>query len=334
MGQALFRKFDMSLLKAEIHCHIEGAADPNLVLRLAQKYQLDMSDIIEDGAYVWSDFTSFLKAYDKASSVFRTPDDYRLLTYDYFSKLADQNCIYGEIFGSSDHAAQMGIGYNDLVQAMAAGIEDAKSETGIEGRIIMTCVRHLGPEAAIAVAELIAENPHPMVTGFGMGGDERMFDVQEFAPAYAIAADAGLGLTAHGGEFAGPDSVRDCLDHLNVTRVGHGVRSIEDPALMNRLRDENIVLEVCPGSNISLGVYENFAAHPLRKLFEAGVAVTLNSDDPPFFHTSLDREYQLATDEFGFEDDTINQFTRTALEAAFVDEPTRSKLLKKLDTHS
>lgn len=322
----------MSLLKAEIHCHIEGAADPDLVLRLAQKYDLDMGNIIKDGRYIWSDFTTFLQAYDRASSVFKTPDDYRLLTYNYFSKLAEQNCIYGEIFGSSDHAAQMGIGYTDLINAMAAGIEDAKSETGIEGRIIMTCVRHLGPDAALSVAELIAENPHPMVTGFGMGGDERMFDVSEFAPAYAIASDAGLGLTAHAGEFAGPDSVRDCLDHLNVTRIGHGVRSIEDTSLIKRLRDENIVLEVCPGSNISLGVYDKFDDHPLRQLHEAGVPVTLNSDDPPFFHTTLDREYELAATEFGFDDETINLFTRTALEAAFVDEPTRSKLLNRLET--
>ena len=324
----------MTLLKAEIHCHIEGAADPELVLRLAQKYNLDMDDVIQDGKYVWSDFTTFLNAYDQASSVFKTPEDYRLLTYDYFSKLADQNCIYGEVFGSSDHAAMMGIDYVDLVEAMAAGIEDAKAETGIEGRIIMTCVRHLGPDAAVSVAELIAENPHPMVTGFGMGGDERMFEVSEFSQAYTIASDAGLGLTAHAGEFAGPDSVRNCLDHLNVSRIGHGVRSVEDPALLERLSEENIVLEVCPGSNISLGVYKGLDQHPLRKLHESGVPVTLNSDDPPFFHTTLTREYELAVSEFGFDDATLNLFTQTALEAAFVDEATRAKLIKRLETHS
>jgi len=313
----------MTLLKAEIHCHIEGAADPELVLRLAQKYNLDMDDVIQDGKYVWSDFTTFLNAYDQASSVFKTPEDYRLLTYDYFSKLADQNCIYGEVFGSSDHAAMMGIDYVDLVEAMAAGIEDAKAETGIEGRIIMTCVRHLGPDAAVSVAELIAENPHPMVTGFGMGGDERMFEVSEFSQAYTIASDAGLGLTAHAGEFAGPDSVRNCLDHLNVSRIGHGVRSVEDPALLERLSEENIVLEVCP-----------LDQHPLRKLHESGVPVTLNSDDPPFFHTTLTREYELAVSEFGFDDATLNLFTQTALEAAFVDEATRAKLIKRLETHS
>ena len=319
------------MLKAEIHCHIEGAADPELVLRMARKYDVDLGGTIRDGRYVWSDFTSFLNAYDRASALFRTPDDYRLLTYDYFTRLADQGAIYGEVFGSSDHAAQMGIGYRDLVDAMAAGINDAKAGTGIEGRIIMTCVRHLGPQAAEAVAELVAANPHPMVTGFGMGGDERMFEVEDFAPAFAIAADAGLGLTAHAGEFAGPDSVRAALDHLGVSRIGHGVRSIEDLALLERLHRGHIVLETCPGSNIALSVFPDFNSHPLRKLYDAGVRVTLNSDDPPYFHTNLEREYEIARDEFGFDATMLAQCTRTAIESAFVDEGTRVQLLKRLD---
>ena len=129
--------------------------------RLARKYKLDLNHIIKDGRYLWSDFTSFLNAYDGASSVFRSPEDYRLLAYDYYSRLADQGAIYGEVFASSDHAALMGIGYNDLVNAIAAGIEDARKEFGIEGRIIMSCVRHLGPEAAEEVAEQLTNNPHP-----------------------------------------------------------------------------------------------------------------------------------------------------------------------------
>ena len=319
------------MVKAEIHCHIEGAADPALVQRLAQKYDVDLNDVIRDGSYVWSDFTSFLNVYDRASAVFRTPEDYRLLTYDYYSRLAQQGAIYGEVFGSSDHAAVMGIGYRDLVEAIAAGINDARQETGIEGRIIMTSVRHLGPEAAEAVADLVASNPHPMVTGFGMGGDERSFSVEDFASAFSIAGDAGLGLTSHAGEFDGPQSVIDALDHLGVTRIGHGVRSIEDEKLVERLVDEGIILEVCPGSNISLSVYPDFSAHPLRRFYDAGVRVTLNSDDPPFFHTSLEAEYDIAARHFDFDRAMIDQCTRTALEGAFIDETTRAQLLKRLD---
>ena len=319
------------MLKAEIHCHIEGAAHPSLVQRLAKKYNVDLNDTIRDGRYVWSDFTSFLNCYDRASSVFREPEDYRLLTYDHYRRIAEQGAIYGEVFGSSDHAAQMGIGYTDLVEAMAAGIEDAQQETGIEGRITMTCVRHLGPDAAQTVAELIAANPHPMVTGFGMGGDERSFAVEDFAPAFEAAADAGLGLTTHAGEFAGPQSVIDSLDHLGVTRVGHGVRSIEDPALVERLVHDGIVLEVCPVSNIALNVYSDFAIHPMKELVESGIRVTINSDDPPLFDTTLARDYEVAEFECGLSRSDIDQCTLTALEAAFVDEKTRSRLMKRFE---
>lgn len=321
----------MTIPKAEIHCHIEGAAHPALVQRLARKYDVDLADTIRDGRYVWSDFTSFLGCYDRASSVFRTAEDYCLLAYDYFSRLADQGAIYGEVFGSPDHAALMGISYTDLVDGIAQGIDQARSEHGIEGRVIMTCVRHLGPDAAEAVAETVAANPHPLVTGFGMGGDERAHKQEDFAPAFAIAADAGLGLTSHAGEFGGPESVRDALDHLNVSRIGHGVRVVEDPALVERLEHDDIVLEVCPGSNIALGLYSDFAQHPLRHLADSGVRITLNSDDPPFFATSLQQEYDLARDHMGFDRAELVQCTRTALEAAFVDEKTRAKLLKRLD---
>ena len=319
------------MVKAEIHCHIEGAADPALVMRLAHKHGVDLNNSIKDGRYVWIDFSSFLHAYDQAAAVFREPEDYRLLAYDYFSRLAGQGAIYGEVFGSSDHAALMGISYRDLVDAIAAGIEDARQEFDIEGRIIMTCVRHLGPEAAEAVANEVVANPHPLVTGFGMGGDERAFGMEDFAPAFAIAEDAGLGLTAHAGEFGGPDSVRDALDHLGVRRIGHGVRSIEDPVLVQRLVREGIVLEVCPASNIALAVYSDYERHPLRRFYEAGVRVTLNSDDPPFFHSTLANEYEIAANHFGFDQVMLDQCTRTALEAAFVDDTTRQRLMKRLD---
>jgi len=319
------------MVKAEIHCHIEGAADPALVGRLAQKYDVDLDDTIQNGRYVWSDFSTFLNCYDRAASVFREPEDYRLLAYDYYSRLATQGAIYGEVFGSSDHARLMGIGYTDLVEAIAAGIGDARQQYGIEGRIIMTCVRHLGPEAAEAVASEVAANPHPLVTGFGMGGDERSFTTEDFASAFAIASDAGLGLTSHAGEFGGPASVSESLDHLGVTRIGHGVRSIEDPKLVDRLIHDGIVLEICPASNIALSVYPGFEQHPLRRFYDAGVRLSLNSDDPPFFHSTLANEYEIAGKYFGFDQPMLDQCTRTALEAAFVDEETRVQLLKRLD---
>lgn len=318
------------MLKAELHCHMEGAADPLLVMRLAGKYGIDLSDIVRDNAYVWNDFTSFLQSYDKASTVFRSGGDYRLLAYDYFTRLAAQDAIYGEVFASPDHSARMGIGFDELISAMSEGIADAERETGIVGRIVATCVRHLGPESAELVAEQCAMSSHDYLTGFGMAGDERMYQPEDFATAFAIAADAGLGLTAHAGEFAGPESVRGVLEHLNVSRIGHGVRMIEDPDLTAEVAEMEIVLEICAGSNIALGVYSDVQSHPLSLLESAGVRVCLNSDDPPYFSTSLAQEYEIAR-QSGLDDASLRQCTRTAVEAAFVDEQTRGTLLNKLD---
>lgn len=183
----------------------------------------------------------------------------------------------------------------------------------------------------IAAAEYAARARHPLVTGFNMAGEERMGRVADYARAFDIARDAGLGLTIHAGEVCGPESVADALDLVKPARIGHGVRAIEDADLVARLVETGTVLEVCPGSNIALGVYPDFTSHPLKNLSDLGVRVCINSDDPPFFFTSLAREYALATDAFGFSDAEINRMTRTALECAFVDKETRARLLAKLD---
>jgi len=317
--------------KAEIHCHIEGAADPELVLAQARKYNVDVSDIIQDGAFVWNDFSEFLKCFDGAAALFRTSEDYALLAETYLTQLAATGCIYSEVFISTDHARMIGISEQDYIDGLAEGMTQAKEKHGIEARMIATGLRHEGPESVLRAATYIAENPHPLVTGFGMGGDERMHHPKDLAPGFDVARDAGLAITTHAGEFGGADSVRDSLTHLKPSRIGHGVRSIEDPALVEQLADQQIVLECCPGSNISLSVYNSFADHPFMALRAAGVPVTLNSDDPPHFHTSLAREYDIAATEFGLSEAELRDITRTAIKAAFVDEDTRAGLLKKVD---
>ena len=316
-----------SVIKAEIHCHIEGAARPELVEAQAIKYGADVSAIIRDGAYVWTDFTSFLAAYDMAASLFRTAEDYALLAEDYLVSLAKDGAIYSEFFISTDHAKEAGLDPTLYVEGLAEGIARAKAATRIEARMIAIGLRHLGPQAVEATARWAAGNRHELITGFGMAGEERMHHPRDFATAFDIARKAGLGITVHAGELAGAASVAAALDHLKPSRIGHGVRAIEDPALVERIASEGIVLETCPGSNIALGVFADFASHPFRRLEEAGCRVTLNSDDPPHFHTSLAREYEIARDAFGYDEAALAGFTRTAIEAAFVDETTRRRLL-------
>ena len=196
--------------------------------------------------------------------------------------------------------------------------------------MIVIGVRHFGAELVAEAARFAASRPHPLVTGFGMAGEERFGRASDYAGAFQIARDAGLGITVHAGELAGPESVRDAIDHIRPSRIGHGVRAIEDAGLVRRIAEEGIVLELCPGSNVALGIYPDFASHPLPRLIEAGVRVTLNSDDPAYFETSLAREYEEARSAMGLSAGQTASMTRTALESAFVDEATRASLLSRL----
>lgn len=319
-------------LKAELHCHIEGAAAPELVIRQAQKYGKDVSPYIQNGSFVWHDFTSFLKAYDFAADLFRTEDDYARLSEHYLTSLARDGAIYSEVFTSPDHAAKAGLSPQAYTDALGEGIARAKAKTGIEGRMIVTGVRHVGLESIEAAARFAAKCGHPLVTGFGVAGDERNGDIEDYVRAFEIAREAGLGITIHAGEFGGWESVQAALDHIRPSRIGHGVRAIENPDLVKRIAAEGVVLECCPGSNIALNVFASFADHPFPVLRDAGCKVTLNSDDPPYFWTTLKREYDIAVEHFGMNDKDLTAVTRTAIEAAFVDRKTKAELLSRLNT--
>ena len=317
-------------LKAELHCHIEGAAPAGLVERQAAKYGEDPSPFVRDGAFVWHDFASFLSAYDFCAGLFRTQQDYALLAEHYLTSLARDGAIYSEIFTSPDHAAGAGLSPQAYTEALGEGISRAMAKTGIEGRMIVTGVRHLGVEAVERAARFAARCGHPLVTGFGMAGDERFGDIEDYVRAFEIAREAGLGITVHAGELAGWESVAAALDHLRPARLGHGVRAVENPDLVRRIADQGVVLECCPSSNVALGVFADFAAHPLPALRAAGCKVTLSSDDPAYFGTSLKREYDLAAEHFAMNDKALAAVTRTAVEAAFVDRKTKAALLARL----
>lgn len=318
-------------LKAELHCHIEGAAAPELVIRQAQKYGKDTSPYIQDGSFVWHDFTSFLAAFDFSSDLFRTEEDYARLADHYLTSLARDGAIYSEIFTSPDHAGKAGLSPRAYTDALGEGMARARAKTGIEGRMIVTGVRNAGVKSIEQAARFAARCGHPLVTGFGVAGDERMGDLEDYVRAFEIAREAGLGITVHAGELMGWESVKAALDHIRPARIGHGVRAIENPDLVRRIADEGVVLECCPSSNIALKVFDSFADHPFPALQAAGCKVTLNSDDPPYFRTSLKREYDIAAEHFSMNDKALAAVTRTAIDAAFVDRKTKAMLLGRLD---
>jgi adenosine deaminase len=324
------------VLKADLHVHLEGTISPAMVQKLAAHNKVAVpAGLIRNNSFYWPDdgtgagnLKGFVQAYDDATSVMKEAEDYTLITYDYLKRSADEGCIYAEIGISADHGAMVGLTYPEMLDAITAGYEKAKKETGIEARLISTCVRHYGPEGALKVGKITHDHPHDLVTGFGMAGDENAYSVIDFKPAYDAAALPFR--TAHAGEAAGPQSIRAARDILKIRRFGHMVRAIEDPALMAELVALKAVPEVCVSSNLCLRVFKDYAAHPLRKFFDAGLKVTLGSDDPTFFSTSIGREYAIAQKHFGFSDDELLQLTRNAIEEAFVDEKTRVNLLGRL----
>jgi len=318
--------------KAELHVHLEGTAKPELVRRIAARNGLALPPglFADDETFAWRDFLDFLNTYDLAASVIRTAQDYRDIVFAYLSDCAAEGAIYVELISSPDHARAVGLTEEEHRAGLFQGIDDARAAHGIEGRILVVAIRNFGPEAAERTAAEAAALAHPYVVGFNMAGDEAGYPPPPFTRAFEIARDAGLGCTVHAGEHAGPESIEQALALPGVTRISHGVRAIEDPELVRRLADAGIVLEVCPTSNVALGVYATYAAHPFAALREAGVAVTLGSDDPPYFGATIGGEYRVAAEHFGLDDAALLDVTRTALTASFAEPRLRDRLLERL----
>ncbi|MHA1563712.1 MAG: adenosine deaminase [Alphaproteobacteria bacterium] len=317
--------------KAELHVHLEGTAGPDLVRRLAARHgQVLPAELFNgSGGFHWRDFLHFLQVYDLASSVIRTPRDYRDVTYEYLASCAAEGVVYGELMSSPDHGMAAGMSYQDHLDGIAQGIEDARGEFGIEAFIVVTCVRHFGVERAHVVADAVLAHPHPLVVGFGMGGDEAGFRPGMFAEVFAKVNDGGLPCTVHAGEFDGPEGIREALETLPVKRLGHGVRAVEDAGLVDELAARGIVLELCPTSNIATGLYADYGAHPWPALQAAGCLVTLSSDDPPYFHTTVGAEYGHAARHFGLDEDDLRAVTRVSIEAGFAPAATRQAIIAK-----
>lgn len=321
--------------KVELHNHLEGTAPPKLIQKIGARngFELPQGIVSEDGKnFIWNDFLQFLDAYEQASQVIKLPIDYFDITYEYLKQFALEDCLYVEMMYSPEHAERAsGLPSKEHLIAVCDAIDKAKSDFGIIGRIIYVAVRHYGTEACENVAKLAHQEPHQYVVGYGLAGDEKGYPPAQFKRAFEIAKDANLGCTVHAGEMDGPDSIIEALDNLDVSRIGHGVRAIEDPNLMSRIKDENIHLEVCPSSNIALDVFPSYEAHPLRKLYEFGLSLSLNSDDPPYFHCTVGGEYDIAQQKFGFTEEELTNISNMAIDAAFVDSETKQLLKKKLD---
>ncbi|QMU57273.1 MAG: adenosine deaminase [Boseongicola sp.] len=323
-----------SLPKVELHLHLEGAAPPAFIRGLASEKSVDLSGIFDErGAYKYKDFWDFLRVYEAATSVLNSPEDFARLTTAVLEECAANGVVYAETFLSPDFCGGRDVGaWKEYLAAIQEAADAAEAKDGIVLRGIVTCIRHFGPDKARETAICAAETAGDWIVGYGIGGDETSGKLSDFSWGYECAKEAGLRLTAHAGEWGGPESVRDAIDDLHVERVGHGVRAIEDPALVDRIAEDGIVLEVCPGSNVVLGVYPTWRDHPIERLRGAGCKVTVSTDDPPFFHTTMNNEYDRLADTFDWDESVFNEIAVESANAAFCDADTRSAILKKLET--
>jgi|TARA_B110001469_G_scaffold122830_1_gene134003 adenosine deaminase len=315
--------------KVELHLHLEGAADPAFIRGLAAEKSVDTQKIFDkSGAYKYDSFNEFLAVYEAATFALKSPEDFKRLTQSVLENLAEHNVVYAETFVSPDFCGGRDVGaWREYLEAM----QEAHVE-GVTLKGIVTCIRHFGPDKARETARCAAETAGDWIVGFGMGGAEDVGAVADFARAFDMAREAGLRLTSHAGEWGGAQSIWDTLEDLKVERIGHGVQAIDDPKLVDYLAETGIVLEVNPGSNIALGVYANLAQHPIAKLRDAGVKVTVSTDDPPFFQTTMTKEFERLEQVFGWGVDDFNLLNKTALEAAFCDAGTKDLIAKRLET--
>ncbi len=322
-----------SMPKVELHLHFEGAAPPAFIRGLAKEKSIDISKIFDEkGGYAYRDFDHFLTVYEAACTTLRSPEDFRRLTLAVLEESASHGVVYSETFLSPDFCGGGDLSaWRDYLAAIEDGAAEAEKKFGITLRGIITCIRHFGPEQAKTAARCAAETKGDFITGFGMAGAEMVGRPGDFSYSFDMAREAGLRLTCHAGEWGGPDMVADTLRDLRPERIGHGINAIHDLALVDRIAEDGIVLEVCPGSNVFLNAVKSWKDHPIVRLRDRGVKVTVSTDDPPFFHTTMTAEFDMLARTFGWEEDVLSDLNKTALDAAFCDPATKEKIAKKLE---
>ncbi len=316
------RAFITRMPKAELHIHIEGSVRPATLLELGRQHGVAYPFADAAGVAEWfrfRDFAHFIEIYIAIKRALQTPDDYARVTRELAEDGARQGVRYLEVTFSpaiigvpSPHPS------GDIVLAgLRAGAEEALREHGVRVQFICDPVRGRAPEQVLALAHWCVDNLGDGLVGFGLGGIERGYPPDLYLDAFAVARRGGARLTIHAGETAGPESVRAALA-AGTERIAHGVRAIEDPGLVRELAARGMVLDVAPTSNLRLGVYPDYAAHPFRALHEAGVALTINSDDPPMFNTTLADEYLALAAHQDFTLDDLAGFSLRAIDAAFL----------------
>jgi len=322
--------FIRELPKAELHLHLEGSIEPRTLLELQQRHgkQGTLEEVAE--LYKYSDFTGFLMAFKSVTEWLRTPDDYELITYRLMEYLKTQNALHAEVFVSVGVSLWRKQDFPAIFEGLERGRARGEQDFGVSLLWIFDAVRQFGAEPAQAVAELAARYRIRNVVGFGIGGDERQGAPELFRDVYAYAAGQGLHLTAHAGETVGPESIWGALN-LKAERIGHGLTAAQDAELIEELAERQVPIEICVTSNLRTACCANAADHPVKQYFDQGLMITLNTDDPAMFASTLDGEFQLAQDTYGFTNEQLRELARNSFEAAFLPAEKKLHFLNLLD---
>jgi adenosine deaminase/aminodeoxyfutalosine deaminase len=321
--------FILGLPKAELHLHLEGAIEPETVIELARNHgqQLNPEDVHK--LYHYTDFSGFMLCFRETTKHLQTPEDYELITYRMMQSLAAQNVKHAEVYVAVGTCLYWGRQFEQIFEGLERGRQRGERDFGVSLYWIFDAVRHFGPEAAMCVAEHAVKLKHrESVIGFGIGGDERRAAPELFREVYEFCSRHGLRLTCHAGETIGPESVWGALRVLRTERIGHGTSCWRDPSLMAHLVDTQIPVEISLTSNVRTGCVRGLEHHPLKTYCDLGLLVTLNTDDPAMFETTITREYQIAQDVFGFSDEKLKQLAMNSFKASFLPPEKKSEYLK------
>lgn len=317
---------------AELHMHIEGSLEPEMLLRLARRNAVSLpTEDLETlrGRYKFDELQSFLNLYYESMRVLRTERDYTELADAYLERAARAGVVRAEIFFDPQTHLENGIPLDVVFNGLSASLDSARERFGVSADLILCVERHRGPEAAERVLREALEFRDRFI-GLGMDSAEVGYPPAPFKPVYDIARAEGLHLVAHAGEEAGPDYIWQALDVLGVERIDHGVRALEDPALVDRLVAEQIPLTVCPLSNVSLKVFRELGHHTLPEMIGRGLMVTINSDDPAYFGGYLDDNFAALRGELGIDEETVARLAENSIRASFAPEAEKAGWLAQI----
>jgi adenosine deaminase/aminodeoxyfutalosine deaminase len=323
--------FIRSLPKAELHLHLEGSVTPQTLVELRRRHGKDSTLAEAEPLYQYKNFIGFLMAFKTLTEGLQTPEDYELITYRLMEQLKAENVLHAEVYVSVGVCLWRKQDFDAIFEGLERGRERGEKDFGISLLWIFDAVRQFGPGPAQDVFELAAKYRDRNVVGIGIGGDEQKAPPELFREQYAYAADQGLRLTAHSGESAGPESIWGALN-LGAERIGHGLTAYQDPELVEELAQRQIPVEICLTSNLRTGCCITLSDHPVRKYFDQGLMLTLNTDDPAMFGTTLTKEYELAQSEFAFTNEHLRELARNSFEASFLPAGKKLQFLNLLDS--